>query len=413
MKRPTSLNRKTNILLVTFGRALLIVLLVAGLQTLPAFADTISKQHNGVFDVLQPCDGWFNFSGSSIVIIDAPMDARISSIDVVFDAYHPLANDRIGLTLIRNFDEQIDIFDGENEGTGEPRIEHEVLNLRGLSGHHVNGMYTLAACLYEPVVEGATVEGWLIRIHYNDDGGGGEGVGSNELIVPASAHVSGVAGSNWRTDLEITAVGGNSATFSISLLEERRANNNPLQVLGSIEAGEAVRFSDVLGETFGFEGIAALRITPITGQIVGSSRTYNDSPNGSYGQFIPAQTATQAAQFGEEALLLQLANNPVVEGGFRSNIGLVNLVDDDLRVRIVLYHADGTQLGSISRIMAAFAYEQINDVLGVVGMSRVDDAYAVVRTEDQGGAFIAYASVIDNQTNDPGFVQAQVVKGGN
>ena len=55
-----------------------------------------------------------------------------------------------------------------------------------------------------------------------------------------------------------------------------------------------------------------------------------------------------------------------------------------------------------------FASHQINDVFATLGAAKVlvdaHDAYAVVTSETEGAAFFAYASVVDNGTNDPVFV---------
>jgi len=57
-------------------------------------------------------------------------------------------------------------------------------------------------------------------------------------------------------------------------------------------------------------------------------------------------------------------------------------------------------------------YNQINHILGRLSGTRIDDAYAVVTTPTADGAFVAYASVVDNVTQDSIFIPAQVVKGG-
>jgi len=101
---------------------------------------------------------------------------------------------------------------------------------------------------------------------------------AQELYVPAAAHTSGAAGTVWRTDLEVKARGGEVASFTVELLEERTANTDPLSAAFSLEAGESLRLVDVVDTAFGFYGSGALRLTAADGGILATSRTYNTKP---------------------------------------------------------------------------------------------------------------------------------------
>ena len=54
----------------------------------------------------------------------------------------------------------------------------------------------------------------------------------------------------------------------------------------TVAPGRCLRLNDVLFSIFGFEGGASLRITPLSGEVVVTSRTYNLTDEGTYGQFI-------------------------------------------------------------------------------------------------------------------------------
>ena len=95
------------------------------------------------------------------------------------------------------------------------------------------------------------------------------------LFIPASAHVTGALGTNWRTDLELFNPGQAQATVTVSLLRAQQSNSNPSQQTYTLDPGESVRHEDVLTSVFGFDGSAAIMITNDSGMVAVTSRTYN------------------------------------------------------------------------------------------------------------------------------------------
>ncbi len=141
------------------------------------------------------------------------------------------------------------------------------------------------------------------------------------VYVPAAAHLGGTADTNWRTDLEVHNPGAIGAAFTVELLRRDQANPSPQAVMLSLDGGHSVRYEDVLQSLFGFAGAGALRITPTAGAVMVTSRTYNDVPGGTYGQFIPGYAAPQALKTGVEARLIQLDRSASESTGFRTNVG--------------------------------------------------------------------------------------------
>jgi hypothetical protein len=56
--------------------------------------------------------------------------------------------------------------------------------------------------------------------------------------------------------------------------------------------------------------------------------------------------------------------------------------------------------------------DQYDKIFDDMGAGEVDNGYAVVRVITDGGKVLAYASVVDNLSGDPVYVQAQPVIGG-
>ncbi len=229
-------------------------------------------------------------------------------------------------------------------------------------------------------------------------------VGAGELYIPASAHSSGVGNTEWRTDLEVKARGNSSAAFKVELLKERRNNTQPLDASFSVEAGQSMRLVDLVNDVFGFDGTAALRITSTSGDLLVTSRTYNDDPEGTFGQFIPAFDAVDAAESGFDYALIQLSRSQ----SYRTNMGFLNASEFDILVDVDLYSAAGILLGSTQFPLRPYELWQETDIYERVTDDDVEAGFAVVRTQTEDARFFAYASVVDNNSGDPIFIPAQL-----
>ena len=108
------------------------------------------------------------------------------------------------------------------------------------------------------------------------------------------------------------------------------------------------------------------------------------------------------------ARLVQLAYSTDAKKGFRTNLGLVNASSLTIAVWVDLYRGDGTLLGTRGASLGPYRSTQLNDVFSTVTTADVADGFALVRTTTAGGAFFAYASVIDNLSGDPIYIPARV-----
>lgn len=229
-------------------------------------------------------------------------------------------------------------------------------------------------------------------------------VTAQTLVVPAAANAEGANQTNWRTDLQLKAPESQSATFTLELLQTNKDNSAPSSVEGAVAAGQSLRFENILESEFGYTGTAALRITTTDGLILATSRTYNDDSGGTYGQTVPAVSADGGFGYGNDATLILLSRSPDPSAGFRTNIGLVNLVGAQTKIEIDLFAADGTGLGMVTRNLKPFEHKQVNDVFEAAGAQDVPDGFAVVRTISDSGRFLTYASVVDNGSGDAVFL---------
>ena len=229
------------------------------------------------------------------------------------------------------------------------------------------------------------------------------------LMVPAAAHVTGAAGTNWRTDLEVVNPLTTQASFRIELLRRDQENSSPQAATYQLEAGRAMRYADVVSSVFSFEGAAALRIVPLQGEVAVSSRTYNQLADRTFGQYIPGVPESDALAAGQQGRIVQLAHSPDTASGYRTNIGLTNAGSATTTVAIALHDGGGTLLGTRNIDLRAYEHRQLNDVFREFTSQTLADAYAVVSSSTEGARYFAYGSVVDNRSGDPIYVPARPV----
>jgi len=232
------------------------------------------------------------------------------------------------------------------------------------------------------------------------------------LMIPAAAHSGGALGTRWRTDLVLTAAGGNPTSVTLALLPKNQANPQPQTQQISIEGGQSRALDDILETLFQFSGTAALQIRCNSGSVAVTSRTYNlegqaGSPDSrTFGQFVPALSDDDAIVFGSQGHLVHLSHDPSLSRSQRTNIILVNGGTKTTTVEVELFTSMGQSLGTVSRSLGAWEFSQFDRVFEEVTPSVVDDGYAVVRVQTTGGRVFALASVVDNLTGDPVAVPA-------
>jgi hypothetical protein len=174
-----------------------------------------------------------------------------------------------------------------------------------------------------------------------------------------------------------------------------------------IAANETKSFDDIVKMFFGSgllgeSGIGTLEIRPLSSAaaLVASSRTYNVSSTGTFGQFIPALQRRDfaAADPLSRISLQQVAANP----RYRTNVGLVEGKGEPVQVTMRLLDPAARTLGQVSVSLSPFEHRQwnLNDPALFPGIT-VDDARLEVDVTSSSGVVTAYASVLDNQTSDP------------
>jgi len=221
--------------------------------------------------------------------------------------------------------------------------------------------------------------------------------GATVYMVPSVAHLPGAGGTQWRTDVAV--VGNASATAHLTLTYYSDA-----QTLGTsydLAPNATVEWRDILVGRFGMgSGASTSGVLHVSSDVpvVITSRTYNQTATGTFGQYYPACTVGNALSYGQVGTLAQLKKN----GSFRTNIGILNVGTASCSVTVKLFKGDGVQVGSSKTLTAAAGrWLQQYDIFANVGAGSNDIAYATVAVQTPGGAVWAYASVVDIATGDP------------
>jgi hypothetical protein len=218
------------------------------------------------------------------------------------------------------------------------------------------------------------------------------------LIVPAVVHARGAGGTVWRTDLSIINWSGSDSDLQIRFTS---SFDGSVAIVNEIlPAGSERHWNDVLVSAFGFAGDdeprGVLRIESAS-QIVAQARTYNETSDGTFGQFFPAVRLDAGVSGNDVGVLQALRGND----RFRTNVGIVHLAGDGMCTAVVQLVDGGTIVGEPVRIhVAPGRYEQVNRVTEAAGLEEFDGGYAVVEVETQGCTIWSYASVVDEQTGD-------------
>lgn len=223
-----------------------------------------------------------------------------------------------------------------------------------------------------------------------------------QLVIPAVAHTAGAGNSLWRSDVRIFNPGtgggddhgGGTASVTVSFYPANVANGAPQTKVFALGAQELLALDDVLQSSFsGASG--ALRIDS-TQPLLVTSRTYNQSSGGTFGQDIPAIGLDQALTANNAARFSGLTNR-----GYRTNVGFFNAGNAASDLVLELRGNDGASAGKKTLHLDANTMTQVNDVFGYVGAAIDAGTLTISAT---GGSVLAYASVIDNASGDPVYV---------
>lgn len=222
--------------------------------------------------------------------------------------------------------------------------------------------------------------------------------------LPVVSRTPGANNSVWRTDVGLLNASGFKASYEVRLTVAGSVKRSA----GTLAAGESLTIADVVGQLAGFDGVGPLEIVSdqplkVTSRVFNSiPQTAGCYPGASFGQSAEAVSPEAALGPGQSAFLPQLTEDPSA----RTNIAMTNIGATALTATVTLHDSDGKNVGSYDVALEPGEWKQENRPFSArAGLGNVRGGWAQVAVKT-GAGLLAYATVIDNATNDPSYVAA-------
>jgi hypothetical protein len=229
------------------------------------------------------------------------------------------------------------------------------------------------------------------------------------LILPGVANTLGAHGSRWRSDLNLRNPGTEPIEVRVFFL--RTSSPNDLSSAPHhdyfLVAGETKEIRNILGSEISVSGTGALLVmasrvlfpnNPLGASVAASMRTATPNPfaPGDAGSSVfPAEPTSAVRQ-----VVSTFRHEGVGEKGVRGAAGAVNLTRSAQTIKVEFLDETGTVLGTQDwHLPALSTVQQMAPVRMTPGSVRF------ARTEGT-GSYVAYATTVDNTTNEAVFVYA-------
>jgi Ig-like domain-containing protein len=229
-------------------------------------------------------------------------------------------------------------------------------------------------------------------------------VSANTFVIPGVGDFDTFA-AHWKSDVRV--YNGSSSSAPVTMTYYPMGNGTPRAITATLAPGEVKALDNFIASQFpGMTQTAgSLVVTaPSSSSLITTARTYTDTGNGTYGQFIPGVTPTEGVGAGERALqVLQLEESP----SFHTNAGIVELTGNTAHVKMHLIAPEGRTQAVVEYDIAPYEFRQFGSIFKSAGYGNVYNGRIAVEVTDGTGRVTAYGSNIDNQTQDPTYVPAQ------
>ncbi|MDX9732694.1 MAG: hypothetical protein RBU36_01085 [Thermoanaerobaculia bacterium] len=233
------------------------------------------------------------------------------------------------------------------------------------------------------------------------------GADPERVTLPAAASIHGVPPAFFHSDVRVFNPSPDAAA-TVTATYRCFTGACPAVMEKSFEVAprEMKVLDDVVATLFAAPETAGA--IELSGRVHVESRVYTPERGApTTGTSIPGQPAVEATT---QAALLSLSHSAAPGLGFRTNVGVYNPAPEPHAVTISLRRPDGTQLAVLSRTVPPFLPLQVNDAFGAAGVTQdVPAAWALVSGDGVRG-FFAYATVIDNQSQDSVFVKGRPLR---
>ncbi|HYR27243.1 MAG TPA: hypothetical protein VEU30_02185, partial [Thermoanaerobaculia bacterium] len=247
------------------------------------------------------------------------------------------------------------------------------------------------------------------------------------LIFPIVGHATGVNDSLFESDIRIANLTPQTMKYQVNFTPSgtdgtQTGSSTNIEVLPNT----TIALDDIVASVFGTgttsSALGMLEVRPLTTaasssssslfssvtsafpalNTAASSRTYNFTPNGTFGQYIPAIPFSKFVGKGTTLSLLQVSQS----AAYRANFGFTEAAGSPVELMVKVFDTKNALLTTIPVSLGATQHLQINGMLAAHGISDLADGRVEVDVVSGDGKVTAYVSEIDNKTNDPLLVNA-------
>jgi uncharacterized repeat protein (TIGR01451 family) len=225
---------------------------------------------------------------------------------------------------------------------------------------------------------------------------------TTDWVLPGVADINNVFAS-WRTDMDFFNSSSSPLQANLTFYSQTGSTKTATVTLNP---GEVKRLDNVLQSTFATTNAGgAIHVTTANpASLVITGRTYDQTPGGTFGQFIEAVTAADAVGRLDRPLQILQAEDSV---RYRTNVGIAEVTGKPVKVEVSVVLPDSKISPKTTFDLPANGFFQANVIQGL-GLSNVYNVRVAVRAVSGDGKITAYGSVVDMKTQDPTFVKAQI-----
>jgi PKD repeat protein len=218
-------------------------------------------------------------------------------------------------------------------------------------------------------------------------------------LISAAAQTGGSGGTTWRTELSLVNTGLEGATVTLRFLPSLTEKTLYLA------PRQSVTYANALLDVFGLDsGAGAVTIDAASAgsaaQLRATSRTFTTGAVGTYGQSVPE---VQTQQLEKTLYVTGIQST----SAYRTNIGLVNRGAAEITPALTLYSKTGGVIATKNVRLEPHSFQQ--SALWAYFPEVQNGSYDVLTLKigsTESDAVSGYASVVDNTTQDPIYIQA-------
>ncbi len=219
---------------------------------------------------------------------------------------------------------------------------------------------------------------------------------THSWLLPSAARAPGRNGSFFTTGLTIANRGTAEAMATVKFLGHDTDGRTGPQAAVTVPPGQFRTVTDVLGSLFGVTlDWGALLVTSESLSLVVSGQTSSPGCGGTFAQSVPSFAEASLIPAVSWRVLVPVREDSVA----RSNLILSNATLTSLDVDVVILTDEGVTVGTRRVTLPPLGMTQL--AVADLVTAALPAGQVVVSTPTIGGLFAAYASTIDNVTNDP------------